>query len=134
MGQIGSFDGIFFETSGNKIMTPKDMERAENARWEEHAVIGHKPIDEFIGPNLGTFKMNILLLNQFGVNPKKQMDLWLDKVRRGVVSTLIIGGVFGVDRWRLVSCTQVWSHVNQKGEIIAGELQLEFKEYTEGVW
>ena len=29
-----------------------------------------KPIDEFIGPNLGTFKMNIQLLNRFGVEPK----------------------------------------------------------------
>jgi len=134
MGQIGSFAGVFFETSSNKVLTPYGMERSEDAHWEEHTVIGHKPLDEFIGPNLGTFKMNIQLFSQFGVEPKAEMDKWLDMVRRGVVGTLIIGGVFGVEKWRLVNCNQVWSHVDQKGKIIAGELQLEFKEYTEGVW
>mgnify|MGYP006922397443 CR=1 FL=1 len=47
------------------------------------------------------------MLNRFGVEPKAEMDKWLDMVRRGVVGTLIIGGVFGVDKWRLVSCNQI---------------------------
>ena len=58
---IGSYAGISFTVSEDKVQTFQEMSRETASRWNTHEVIGAKPKQEFLGPDLDsmTFTMQL---------------------------------------------------------------------------
>lgn len=128
---IGFYGDIVFETSDSRILNFSDFTRSASSRWANHEVIQKKPASEFLGPNLDTISFKIHLSGRYGVKPKEEMDRWLIKCRAGTVDTLVIGnkGV-GVDKWKVVSVSQMWNVILNKGEVYSGDIDVELEEYV----
>lgn len=129
---IGYYGDILFETSDSRILTFSDLQRNTASRWAKHEVIGKKPTNEFIGPDLDTLSFNVNLNGNFGVKPREEMERWLRKSRAGTADVLVIGNrALGVDKWIVKSVSQMWNVVLNKGEVFSGQVEIELEEYME---
>lgn len=129
---IGFFGDIIFETSDKRIMTFSELNRNAAGRWATHETIGSKPASEFLGPGLDTISFTVNLNGSFGTKPRTEMDKWIRKERAGEVAPLVIGNrVLGLDKWKIISVSQMWNVVLSKGEIFSGSVDIELEEYVE---
>ncbi|MFC4403326.1 phage tail protein [Gracilibacillus xinjiangensis] len=132
---IGFFGDIVFETSDRRILNFSGFTRNSSSRWSTQETIGAKPSSEFLGPGLDTISFTVNLNGSFGVKPRYEMNRWLIKERVGEVSPLVIGDAYlGVDKWRIVSVSQAWDVVLNRGELISGKVDIELEEYVERTW
>ncbi len=128
---IGTFGPIVFFTSDTAIKTFDSLSRSEQGRWAKHDVIGKKPISEFLGPDLGKISFKMRFDAMYGMNPRKEMDNLLSMVRDGKCYPLIIGGKgLGVSKWSLQSVTQEWKYLDNRGNLLVGEVSVELEEYV----
>lgn len=134
MSIMGSFGQMVFEVSDNKILTPNGVKRDISSRWANHEIIAKKPISEFIGPGLDKVSFSMALCQSHGISPKTVMDQLLTYCRSGDVFPLILGVPIGVDKWKIVSVSQIWDVVSAKGEIVSGKVDVEFEEYITQAW
>lgn len=129
---IGFFGDIVFETNDQRILTFTGFQRDSTGRWATHDVIGRKPASEFLGPGLDTISFTVNLNGQFGVKPRRELERWLRKVRRGDAEILVIGNrPIGVDRWVVKSVSEMWNVVLNRGEILSAQIEVEMEEYVE---
>jgi phage protein U len=129
---IGFYGDIVFETSDERILNFNGFTRNATSTWHNHRKIGGKPASEFIGPELDTISFTIHLSSNYGVNPQKEMDRWLEKCRFGTVDTLVIGNkALGVDKWKVLSVSQMWNVVLNRGELFSGDMEIGLEEYVE---
>jgi len=129
---IGFYGNIVFETSDSRILNFSDFTRSASSRWANHDVIGKKSASEFLGPGLDTISFTIHLSGRHGVKPREEMDNWLIKVRKGTVDTLVIGNKgLGVDKWKVLSVSQMWNVILNKGEVYSADIDVELEEYVE---
>ena len=129
---IGFYGDIIFETSDERILNFSGFTRNSSSEWATHRAIGRKPASEFIGPNLDTISFTVHLSAKYGVKPQHEMDRWLIKSRDGMVDTLVIGNkALGVDKWKVVSVSQMWNVILNKGEVFSGDVDIELEEYVE---
>ncbi|MGG1599314.1 phage tail protein [Paenibacillus naphthalenovorans] len=127
---IGFFGDIVFETSDRRILTFQGLQRDSAARWAKHDAIGRKPASEFLGPDLDTITFTVMLNGNYGVKPRDEMERWLIKSRTGEVETLVIGNRgLGVDRWKVLSVSQAWNVVMNRGELFSGQVDITLEEY-----
>ncbi|ABO49752.1 conserved hypothetical protein [Desulforamulus reducens MI-1] len=128
---IGVFGDVVFEVSSRRIRTFDDFSRSITSRWEDHNIVGRKPMPEFVGPTLDTVSFSMRFDAHFGVNPRSEMDKLLIMCRSGEAETLIIGGKpLGVYKWVITDVKQSWSVVDNKGNVIIGVVDVTLKEYT----
>ena len=66
---IGMFAGIGFTVSEGQVQTFAEMSRETSARWSAHEVIGAKPKQEFLGPDLGGVSFTMHLAAWRGSEP-----------------------------------------------------------------
>ena len=66
---IGSFAGISFSVSESRVQTFSEMTRETASRWNTHEVIGAKPKQEFLGPDLDSMSFSMTLSAWRGVSP-----------------------------------------------------------------
>lgn len=132
---IGFFGDIVFETSDKRILNFSGFTRNSSSRWAIHETIGAKPSSEYIGPGLDTVSFTVNINGLFGVKPREEMDRWIIKERSGEVAPLLIGNKYlGVDKWRIVSVSQAWDTIFNKGELVSGKIDVELEEYVERTW
>jgi phage protein U len=130
MAKIGSFGTVVFEVSPKRILTFDELKRKSGSRWEEHEVIGGKPIPEFIGQTLDEITLPILLRASAGVDPKVELDKLRDFKNNGRTSFLIIGGSsVSTSQWYLEDMSEVHKVYDGKGRLITAEVELVLKEY-----
>lgn len=128
---IGTFGPVVFVASDEVLKTFDNFVRHEQGRWTKHDIIGKKPKPEFLGPDLGSISFTMRFDVAFGMNPRKEMDNLLSMVRDGKYYTLVIGGKgLGVNKWSLQSVTQNWRRVDNRGNILVGEVTVELEEYV----
>lgn len=130
---IGNYGDITFETSDERILNFTGFSRDSVGRWAPHDVIDRKPVLEYLGPELDTITFTVALNGNFGVRPRDEMERWLIKCRDGTAETLVIGGKpLGMDKWVVLSVSQMWGVVFNRGEVFAGSVDVELNEYLEG--
>ena len=111
---IGSFAGISFSVSESRVQTFSEMTRETASRWNTHEVIGAKPKQEFLGPDLDSMSFS-----------KRLRQFCSD----GEVDNLIIGGQnFG--EYLIESVSETYNVVNNRGEIVQASVDVSLKEYV----
>lgn len=127
---IGFYGDIVFETSDKRILNFSGFNRNASSRWANHEVIEGKPVSEFIGPNLDSISFTVHLKGLSGVKVKEEMDKWLIKCREGTIDTLVIGNSsIGMNKWKVLSVSQMWNVILNKGELLSGDVEVELEEY-----
>ncbi len=126
---IGTFDKLVFETSASKILTFDEFERKGAATFAEHKVINGKPRLEFTGDNLDMVSFMIRLDLHLGVDPAEQIKKARDMKSAGEPGTLIIGGT-PLGDFVIISLSEKWPEVDNRGRLIVAHLALSLKEYV----
>lgn len=124
---IGTLGGIIFETSMEKVLTFTGLTRTGEPRFEEHAVIGRKPVIEYLGPALDKATLAIRLDVGHGVNPKTEIKKLRDAMGTGEVLPLTIGGEFYGD-WLISQLTEDNRTIDNRGNILVAEVSLSLVE------
>lgn len=88
---VGYMGDIPFITSRRYLLTFSDFSRDSEGRWAKHDIIGDKPVQEFLGPDVEKISMKISLRRDHGVN----LENILERLRRmrdtGEAFTLVLG-------------------------------------------
>jgi hypothetical protein len=128
---IGSFGEINFLVSHDKIRTFEDFQRSIAGRWAEHNVIGKKPLSQFIGPGLDIIKFKMTFSIYLGVDPRLELDRLVTIERSGKPYTLTIGSkALGTYKWAISSLEEAFKTIDNQGNILSAEVQIELKEYA----
>lgn len=131
---IGYFGNIVFETSDQKILTFSDFKYDAAGRWEKHSVIGKKPVQEFIGPDIDTITFTINLNGNYGVKPRDELEKWVQMVNEGTVDVLVVGTkALGKDKWSVKSVSETWGVVFNKGELFSAKVDITLEEYISDI-
>lgn len=129
-GQMGSWGGIIFCVSEQKILPMQDMEQELNGKWAEHDVIGDKAKSEFQGAELRDFTLTTIADVQFGVKPHAVMKKFNQACEKGKVSNLIIGThKIGTRPWKLTKVSEGFDLIYSGGELARAKINLTFREY-----
>ena len=89
---IGMLAGIGFTVSEGQVQTFAEMSRETSARWSAHEVIGAKPKQEFLGPDLGGVSFTMHLAAWRGVSPIRLAEQLREFCSNGEYDNLILGG------------------------------------------
>lgn len=93
-GVIGTLGQLPFICSYDFMLTFKDLQRTQTARWARHEVIGQKPVLEFVGQDLMTATLTIRFDASLGIPPMLGLDLLKRMIENRQYKTLIIGGEY----------------------------------------
>lgn len=132
MGQIGNFGkSIIFSTSDSRILNFRDFQQTISGRWASHDRILQKPKSEFLGPDNRkiTFKIDLNALH--GVKPRRTMEIMEKIVENGTVESLVIGGKkVGKHKWKMISISEAWDIILDKGEVVKASVSVTLEEYV----
>ena len=128
---IGSFGSVVFQTSDRKILTPRGIQQTTGSSWALHNVVGGKQKAEYTGQTLRTISFEITLSAELGVRPRKTLEQ-LERMAEGREAyLLVIGGrPIGENPWRLVSLSETWDTVLNRGELVSAKASLNLEEYV----
>lgn len=128
---IGSFGSIVFQTSDRRVFTPRGMQQTAGSSWALHDIFGGKQKAEYTGQALRTISFEILLSAELGVRPRKTLEQ-LERMAEGREAyPLVIGGrPIGENLWRLVSLSETWDTVLNRGELVSAKASLNLEEYA----
>lgn len=127
---IGSFGKLLtFEASPNRVFSPRDLNRVNKGRYEEHKVLGAKPRLEFLSPELQVFSLSVTLSAAHGVDPFDSLLSIKALVTAGIAERLILGGInYG---WHVIeNSSEKWKHSLPDGRLLSAVVALSFKEYV----
>lgn len=130
MSKIGSFADVVFEVSTNSVLTFDDFERTNSPRWQEHAVLGQKPILEYEGPSADTISFTILLRAELGINPGKQLSRLRNFSLSGRKGLFIRGNIpISTNYFVITNIHERHRNIDQRGNVLLIEVDLDIKEY-----
>lgn len=86
---IGSWGGLVFEVSDNKILTTPALSRSIQANLAEHAT--PEPLTEFTGRGAETISFDVSLRGDLGVNPRVESERVFEYCRTGARYPLLLG-------------------------------------------
>lgn len=128
---IGALGDVVFVVSTDTIRTFDDFERTTESRWATHGIHLAKPKSEYLGPGLDTVRFTMRFDVTYGINPRKEMDALVELARSGKAVPLVIGGKgLGVNLWKVKSLKQKWLHIDNRGNVLVGEVEVELEEYV----
>lgn len=132
MGTIGSFGKvIIFESNSKKTLTFQEMKRTVSARWKTHSIVQKKPKAEFMGPDLDSISLKVVLSAEHGVKPRKTLEAIEKAITKGQVEYFILGGKkVGANKYYIESMSEDWEEIWNKGELVKAAGTLTFSEYT----
>lgn len=132
MAQIGNLGKlIVFEVSSDKVLTFRNMKKTVKGRWTTHAVIGNKPVSEFLGPDQGAISLDIYLTVNHGVKPRSTIDQIEKAIESGTPYPFVVGGKkLGSHQWVITSMSETWGSIISDGQLISANLTLSLAEYV----
>lgn len=131
MAEMAQWGTIVFSVTSEKVFSFKGMKRSYSGRWTTHNIIGGCPMAEFQGAGLDEISMEVILDAEMGVRPRAVLDEFRKAARNGLVAHFYIGGKrISSNRFRLVSGTENWDEIWNRGELIRATAQLTFQEYA----
>lgn len=132
MAQIGNLGKlIVFEVSSKKVLTFGKMTKTVKGRWTSHAVIGNKPVSEFLGPDQGNISFPIFLTVNHGVRPRTTIEKIEKAIESGTHLSFVIGGKkVGSNQWVITDMSETWDEIIQDGRLVSAHLTLNLAEYV----
>lgn len=132
MAQIGNLGKlIVFEVSSDKVLTFKNMTQSVKGRWTTHAVIGNKPVSEFLGAGQRTISLPIFLSVNHGVRPRSTIEKIEKAVENGTPYSFVIGGnKVGANQWVITEMSETWDEIIKDGRLASANLTLTLTEYV----
>lgn len=128
---IGTFGDIVFQVSDEKIFTPHTFSMTVGSEWATHDNIGGKQKSEYVGSSLRKISFDITLSAEMGVNPRKLLQRLEQMAEGSEAYLLVIGGKpIGAHLWRLVSLSEEWQTVLNRGEVISATASISLEEYV----
>ena len=130
MAKIGTFGGLSFAVSSNKVSTFDDLKWDTSAAYATHDRHLQPDLLEFLGPDPEqiTFKMKFSVF--LGVNPLKSVNDLRRMVREGTAERLVIGGrVYGDYKWSITKVSSAMKTFDNRGNCWAAEVTVTLKEY-----
>lgn len=91
LGVLGIYGTVPFMCSTAQVLTFKDLKVQRAARFASHAVLGQKPVPEYIGPDATTVTFTIQLRSQYGSHPTVYLPLLQTQLEAGMPQTLMLG-------------------------------------------
>lgn len=136
LGAIGNSamdDVIVFEVSDTKILTIDEFKRKNSVRYADTEVMLKKPVSQFLGEALDEISFKIRLKDDYGVDPRTEMNKLIYIQRNGeVISFVLDGKGFGRYRWTIRSLDIDFSEIDGKGVYHCIDLNITLKEYARG--
>jgi len=130
MSTMAQWGRIAFKVSSESVFTFRNMKRSYSARWEEHALIGRQPRMEFKGPSADEITITVTLDAECGVKPRVSLKLFREAAKLGEVDYFYVGGKrVGWNKFCIVSGTEIWEEIWNKGELKRATAEITFKEY-----
>ena len=132
MAQIGNLGKlIVFEVSSKKVLTFGKMTQSVKGRWTTHAIIGNKPVSEFLGAGQRTISLPIFLTVNHGVRPRKTIEQIEKAIESGTPYSFVIGGKkVGSNQWVISDMSETWDEIIQDGRLVSAHLTLNLAEYV----
>lgn len=130
MAKIGTFGGLSFAVSSNKVSTFDDLKWDTSAAYATNDRHLQPDLLEFLGPDPEqiTFKMKFSVF--LGVNPLKSVNDLRRMVREGTAERLVIGGrVYGDYKWAITKVSSAMKTFDNRGNCWAAEVTVTLKEY-----
>lgn len=130
MAKTGTFGGLSFAVSSNKVSTFDDLKWDTSAAYATHDRHLQPDLLEFLGPDPEqiTFKMKFSVF--LGVNPLKSVNDLRRMVREGTAERLVIGGrVYGDYKWAITKVSSAMKTFDNRGNCWAAEVTVTLKEY-----
>lgn len=130
MAKIGTFGGLSFVVSSNKVSTFDDLKWDTSAAYATHDRHLQPDLLEFLGPDPEqiTFKMKFSVFLR--VNPLKSVNDLRRMVREGTAERLVIGGrVYGDYKWAITKVSSAMKTFDNRGNCWAAEVTVTLKEY-----
>lgn len=131
MAVVAQWGDIQFAVSSERVFSFRNMKRSYSGRWADHNIHGKRPKSEFQGPGLDEISVEVILDAELGVNPRSKMREFRGAAKNGLVAYFYVGGKkVAVNKFRIVSGTENWNEIWNRGELVRATAQLTFKEYT----
>ena len=127
---IGTFGPVTFEAAEKKVRTFDEFKRTTSAKYEEHAVIGAKPLLEFLAPGLDAITFQMVFSAALGLNPAKEAQALRDIVQKHQYYPLIIGSK-SLGNFVAEQLAETWRHVDNRGNPLYIAMDVTLKEYIE---
>lgn len=129
---VGFLNDIPFLASSAIVRTFSGFSRNGEGRWENHEIIGEKPIMEFLGPGTESISFSMLLRADQGINPMKEIEKLQELRDKGTVFPLIIGNEpVGEHFWVLKSLSYDVNYWSRFGKAVSIEASVTLSEYVE---
>lgn len=122
--------GLVFSVSEKKIQTFKNFTRTVGSQWATHSRIGKKDQSEYLRPALQKISFDMEFNADFGVNPRKMLDLLSTYAENGTYNALVIGGKrIGKYYWRITEVSETWETLYNRGELYRAKVRVSMEEY-----
>lgn len=135
MGMIGLLGtgqlGVPFVCSDSRVLTFSQLTKKKAARFASHAVIGQKPVLEYVGPDTDTITMRIRLDAMLGVPPSVGLMALERMVASGQPHLLLIGMEYH-GQFVITSLDVDNRHFTGSGVARIADVQIELKEVADG--
>ena len=128
---IGTLGTITFKVSEDTIRTFTNLSRTGSARFQQHDVIGKKPVLEFIGPDLDAVTLPVRLDVKYGLNPQNEINAMREAMNAGEGLSFLIGGKFLGD-FVIESVADTWETTDNRGNLLKATVLLSLKESVDG--
>lgn len=130
-GIIGTLGDIIFTVNNRKWHTFDELTRTTQARWEKNNIHLKNSKAHFVGSELDTVTLDILLDVDFGMNPRTQVAKLQNYCTKGKVMTLIIGDkAEGRGKWYIDNVSEVMEQVDNRGNVLRARVKLTLGEYV----
>lgn len=128
IGHIGKT--VVFETSDEKILNFKKMQRTVKGRWATHSRIGKKPKKQFLGPDADQLTFTITLNAEHGVKPRETIENIEGLIRTGEPQTVVIGSKkVGDNKYAITEISESWDTIFNQGEVVKIVCDITLEEY-----
>lgn len=128
MADVGFFGDIDFKVSSSHILTWKTLSRRRRARYRPHDVSDGKQKLQYIGLDLDSVELSILLDARY-VDPEATLKK-LDKMLEAHEARVLLFGYEPLGKYVLVGYREQRSHTDGDGNILWTEVSLQLKEYN----
>jgi len=128
---LGSIGSVVFQVSQFSVRTWETIDRKTEANFSDHAVIGQKPVSEYIGATLDTLEFTITLNGSLGIDPLTEAENLRAMILAGEPQQVVLAGK-NLGPFTIRSMEEEWRYT-RNGRPLIIEVTLKITEYIDTV-
>ena len=130
MAQIGKLGDITFEASDEVVWTVSNMSWSGSSRYAVHERHMYDAMSELTGSNADQISFDIILSQNFGINPQTELTRLWRYMRSGTALSLAIGSKgYGKYRWTITKLNIKLQIFDGKGDVTRAVVTVSLQEY-----